>query len=110
MTRTELKTVIITDDATGTVMREVHYRDRKLHRTNGPALIERDPATGAITGEAYYLNDELHRANGPAIIERDPATGIIIRESYWRDGKRRPSPTQPKCSAPDLALLTSRCG
>jgi hypothetical protein len=62
---------------------EKHYRDGKLHREHGPALIERK--TDGSSREIYYRNDQFHREDGPAIIEH--TVGGYIREEYYREGR-----------------------
>jgi len=39
-------------------------------------------ANGNIWNEAYYIDDKLHRKDGPAVIEYN-REGIITREEYW---------------------------
>ena len=43
----------------------VWYKDDKIHREDGPAMIH---PNGAVT---WYLNDKVHREYGPAMIHPD---------------------------------------
>ena len=45
---------------------ERYYLDGKLHREDGPAII--NYINSKIVGELYYLNNKKHRKNGPAVI------------------------------------------
>src|ERR1700760_2897730 len=56
----------------GIVVEEKFYKDGKLHRLDGPAVISRDPYNGAITVEEWYRDGSLHREDGPARVQRNP--------------------------------------
>ncbi|KAB0640669.1 hypothetical protein F7R25_04010 [Burkholderia stagnalis] len=64
-----------------------YYKDDKLHRDDGPAIIDNDgykiwykhgvihrlngPAVEGPEGDkAYYVNGKLHNENGPALINK----------------------------------------
>ena len=51
-------------------MIEEYYRDGKLHREGGPAVVKRF-ADGSVI-EEYYSDGELHREGGTAFVWRDP--------------------------------------
>jgi hypothetical protein len=71
----------VTDE--GHVTGEEHYRDGKLHREGGPAVVWH--YANGLTIEDYYRDGERHRESGPAHFMRfvDGAT----EESYFRNGK-----------------------
>lgn len=49
--------------------REEYYLNNKLHRDNGPAVIEYyNSEPSPISSEHYYRNGKLHRFDGPAKI------------------------------------------
>lgn len=59
-----------------------YYKNDKLHRTDGPAVIkDRD--------ESWFINGRLHRSDGPAIIRKDDQGGG--QEEWWLSGKRHRS-------------------
>jgi hypothetical protein len=82
---------------------ELWYRDGKLHRDDGPAVVFTDgcqewyrhgklhreggPAVDYKSGhKEYYRDGKLHRDDGPAIVRADGT------QEWWRDGKRQPPP------------------
>jgi len=67
----------------GTVV-EAWRKDGKLHREDGPALVERYPDGTVI--EQWYRNGKLHREDGPAWVRRYP-DGTVV-ERWYRNGKR----------------------
>ena len=58
----------------------------ELHRDprDGPALVIYWP-NGGIMEESYCFHDRLHREDGPAVIEYDEC-GSICAEERWLDG------------------------
>jgi hypothetical protein len=60
-------------DSDGT---QVWYLDGKVHRTDGPAAIDSDGT------QAWYLDNKLHRTDGPAFIRADGS------QWWYLDGKR----------------------
>jgi hypothetical protein len=89
------------DTATDVVTHERWWKNGKLDRKDGPAVIERDAttgnvtyeasckaATGIVTRESWRKNGTYDRADGPAEIWRDAATGIVTHEAWFKDGKR----------------------
>jgi hypothetical protein len=56
------------------------YKDGKLHREDGPAII------GSNYNE-WYMNGLLHRVNGPAIMIVDVRTREYIERSWYQNGK-----------------------
>jgi len=62
----------------GTVTEKWH-KDGKLHRGDGPALVERYPDGTVI--EWWCRNDKLHRIDGPAYVERRP-DGTVVEGGY----------------------------
>jgi len=71
------------DDGTVT---EHYYTNGKLHRDDGPAIIERKP--DGSTTEKYYRNGDLFRPDAPTpvITERNVSEDSTT-EHYARDGK-----------------------
>lgn len=63
---------------------ESYWLNEKLHRGDGPALVERF-ATGYVF-ESYYQHGRLHRQEGPARILRRP-DGSTYEYAYYRNGK-----------------------
>ena len=61
------------------------YQDGKLHRLNGPAIIDYYE-DGSIQSESWYQDGKRHRLDGPAYIiyYQD---GSIQSESWYQDGK-----------------------
>lgn len=57
----------------GKLCEENYYKDGKLHRVDGPALI--------------LIDGELHRTNGPAQIYYN-LDGTIQKEVYWLNDRR----------------------
>jgi len=53
----------------------------KLHRENGPALIEEH-----WEKRCWYINGKLHRLNGPAVIYNENKTYQILE--WWVNGKK----------------------
>ena len=51
----------------GGVEVEKYYRDTKLHREDGPALI-RYNEDGTVSHEYYFIENEIHREDGPAVV------------------------------------------
>jgi hypothetical protein len=86
----------VIDKTTGTVTREEHFKNGKLHRDGDqPAVIVRNATTGIVTEESYWKDNKLHRdGDQPARIERDATTGNVTGESYWKDGARIPAPAK----------------
>jgi hypothetical protein len=54
---------------------EYHYRDGKLHRDDGPAIVCPNGR------QCYYRDGKLHRDDGPAIVCPNG------EQHYYRDGK-----------------------
>ena len=73
----------IADDGTVT---ESYFQNGKLHRDDGPAVMERK-ADGSTT-EKYYRNGQFFRPDSPApaIVERNIAKDETT-ETYVRDGR-----------------------
>jgi hypothetical protein len=90
----EEHTVVSERDAmTGTIIYEIWYKDGRLDRADGPAVVYRNPTTGIVTLEAWYKNNKRNRADGPARIVRDAATGALLHEAWWKDGKQIAPPS-----------------
>jgi len=68
----------------GTTVVEAWRKDGKLHRVDGPALVERYPDGTVI--EQWYRNGKLHHEDGPAWVRRYP-DGTVV-ERWYRNGKR----------------------
>lgn len=65
-------------------VREIqYYQHGKLHRDNGPGEITCYP-NNQIASIAYYQHGKLHRDNGPASIEYYE-NGNLMSESYFQD-------------------------
>jgi uncharacterized protein len=73
---------IVAHNADGSV-REEYWRNNKLDREDGPAVVQRN-ANGA-TSEEYHRNGKRHREDGPAYVWRY-ADGRT-EERYYRNGK-----------------------
>jgi len=75
------------DQETGTVLREWHRLNGRLHReaTAGASYISRDKETGIIIEERYHWNGKLHREDGPASLTRN-LYGVVTWEIYYRHG------------------------
>ena len=71
------------DDGTVT---ESYYTNGKLHREDGPAVIEH--RADGFAKEQYYLDGVLFRPNvpTPVVVERNVSEDSTT-ESYARDGK-----------------------
>lgn len=68
----------------GNLSKERYFKDRELHRIDGPACIEYYES-GEVKVERYFQNGDFHREDGPAIVDyRDGS----IKEEYWIEGKR----------------------
>ena len=65
----------------GKVSEEWFYRDEKLHREDGPAIIHYCE-NGKIKSEFFWVNHKRHRSNGPAAIDYHE-NGKIEREFYY---------------------------
>lgn len=63
-----------------------YYQYDKLHRLDGPAVIE--TVNGVVVLEQYYVDGRCHREDGPAHISRDEQSGRIIAAAYYRNGER----------------------
>ncbi len=63
--------------------RELYYRNGKIHRGNGPAVITR---AHCMRNEEYYREGKYHRDDGPAVVTR--LQDGSIRESYYNRGRR----------------------
>ena len=73
----------------GSIVIEECYRNGKLHREDGPAIVRHD-ADGSYA--EYHRDGKLHREDGPAVISRS-ADGVR-QEDYFRNGvPARPSET-----------------
>lgn len=70
--------------ADGLTTMEKYYREGRLHREDGPALVWRY-ANGS-TMEKYYRDGKPHREDGLAMVSRH-ADGTTVVE-YFHDGKR----------------------
>ena len=70
------------------ICREKYYKNRLLHREDGPAIIEyyKD---GTIREERYYKNGDFHREDGPALIEYDEDGNKMIEYYYKYNKKHR---------------------
>lgn len=79
---------------------ERYYINNKLHRTDGPAMIWRD-GTGNIRQQSYYKNDILHREDGPAVIEH-LSNGQLYREDYVINGKYYCNKDHPSTTTYDI--------
>ena len=64
---------------------EQYYRNGKLHREDGPAVIIRD-SSGFV--EKYFREGKRHRVDGPAYIYHY-ADGSALREYYLNDSLQR---------------------
>jgi hypothetical protein len=54
-----------------------------------------DKTTGTVTREEHFKNGKLHRdGDQPAVIVRNATTGNVTGESYWKDGARIPAPAK----------------
>ena len=73
--RSALLAEIIETRGIGANGRQEFYRDGKLHREDGPAVIYADGR------QEFYRDGKLHREDGPAVIY---ANG---RQEFYRDGK-----------------------
>lgn len=71
-------------DHGGRIVRELYIEDGCLHRdpASGPA---RYAIEDGIEQIEYRIGGRLHREDGPAVIERD-GTGRVTLEEFWRDG------------------------
>lgn len=76
---------------TGEVLRQQWYRINVERRyEERPSFWERDETTGVIVKERYCDWGRLHRLDGPALIERDRETGEILHCEWHIDGVRIP--------------------
>jgi hypothetical protein len=78
------------DNRTGTIVAEQYYRDGRIFRTNGPAIVDRD-LRGIILYEAWCDGKDGFNRDprlGPAVFMRDVITGVTTEE-YWVDGDYR---------------------
>jgi hypothetical protein len=58
---------------------KMYYKDGKLHRANGPAVIKADGR------EEWYLNGELHRIDGPARVDTYGDEELFVSgRNYWQ--------------------------
>src|ERR1700734_1354236 len=80
------KVEILRDTRTGMAVCEKWTKDGRLHREDGPAVIDRDGVTGIITREVWMRDNERHREDGPAVISRKASTGQIHRSAWFRNG------------------------
>lgn len=54
-----------------------------------------DKTTGTVTREEHFKNGKLHRDGDQlAFIVRNATTGNVTGESYWKDGVRIPAPAK----------------
>ena len=56
-----------------------HYKDDKLHREDGPAVIQ---STGTVE---YWFEGKLHREDGPAVIYSNGAMSYYIKGKLHRE-------------------------
>jgi hypothetical protein len=52
------------------------YKNGKLHREDGPAVIHRDGA------KEWYWNDRRHRSDGPAVVGSDNCGTLYVYGRY----------------------------
>jgi hypothetical protein len=87
---------IIRDKKTGVAICEKWTKDDKVHRQDGPAMIDRDKTTGAVVREVWMRDDERHREDGPAVVLRKASTGKVYRSGWYENGVHIEQPKPPK--------------
>ena len=60
---------------------EVYIKNSKLHRTDGPAVIQKDGT------REWYVNDEYHRTDGPAVIWADGEVEWWLNDQCYSFGR-----------------------
>ena len=73
-------------------IRQEWYRNGELHREDGPAVIDGN------NYQVWYRNGELHREDGPAIIDGD-------YQEWWVDGKEIPPSSVKEVTMNELHKL-----
>lgn len=64
----------------------IHYKDRKIHRVDGPAWYCPHPFNSSKNiFESWWLNDEFHRADGPAITNSDGSVEFWIHGTQYSE-------------------------
>ena len=56
--------------------------------------------TGEVTWEEWWREGKLHREDGPAVIEHNVATGAATSEEWWLNGVRQEPPKRETAPAP----------
>ncbi len=76
-------------EETGAPIEERYYWCGRLHRYEGPAVLEYNPIRAFAWKEKYYRHGFLHRnpKDGPAWIERDYESAAILCEVYYVNGR-----------------------
>jgi hypothetical protein len=57
-------------------------------REKREVITETDPATGVVTYEQWWKDDKLDRIDGPALIYRNVATAALVFDGWYKNGKR----------------------
>ena len=65
---------------------EIHYKNNKIHRDDGPAVIEYYD-NGNKRSECYYKDGKKHNDKGPGFISYHE-DGRIKNKTYWLNGKK----------------------
>ena len=66
----------------GTLHYECWYRNGKLHRTDGPAIIFYRKDGKTVFFKDWFVDDKLHRTDGPAYITYCE-DGKTVRSEKW---------------------------
>lgn len=70
----------------GNIKSITYLYDNKLHREDGPAIIEYYE-NGNVQREQYYINGTKHRTNGPAYIKYNKNNNIEFKRYYINDAQ-----------------------
>lgn len=68
------------------ITKEVYYKNNKIHRDNGPSIIEYYD-NGNKEREYYYKDGKQHNDKGPGFISYRE-DGSIKNKTYWLNGKK----------------------
>ena len=68
------------------ITKEVYYKNNKIHRDNGPSIIEYYD-NGNKEREYYYKDGKQHNDKGPGFISYNE-DGSIKNKTYWLNGKK----------------------
>ena len=68
------------------ITKEVYYKNNKIHRDNGPAVIEYYD-NGNKEREYYYKDGKQHNDKGPGFISYNE-DGSIKNKTYWLNGNK----------------------